>query len=107
MIIAYSKWYVKFNKTADISTNLIHIWGNPRINIPFNSDLYLNKIIYLQDLFTENGIMRTKEQLEEITGTRLMMTTYFSLRKAIPKHWTDELKNTTKTYVNSKSTKAC
>ena len=42
--------------------------------------------------------MRTKEQLEEITGTRVMMTTYFSLRKAIPKQWTDELKNTTKTY---------
>ena len=98
VIIAYSKWYVKFNKNADISTNLIHIWGNPRINIPFNSDLYLNKMVYLQDLFTENGIMRTKEQLEELTGTRVMMTTYFSLRKAIPKQWTDELKDITRTY---------
>ena len=27
-----------------------------------------------------------------------MMTTYFSLRKAIPKEWTDELKNDPKTY---------
>ena len=98
VIIAYSNWYVKFNKTADVSTNLIHIWGNPRIKIPFNANLYLNKIVYLQNLFTENGIIRTKEQLEEITGIRVMMTTYISLRKAIPKMWTDELKNVTKNY---------
>ena len=101
VIIAYSNWYVKFNKTADVSTNLIHMWGNPRIKIPFNADLYLNKIVYLQDLLTENGIIRIKEQLEEVTGIRVNDDYLFFLehtKKAIPKMWTDELKNVTKNY---------
>ena len=71
VILAYSQWYVKLTKNVkvEVCTNLIHIWGNPRINIPFNRNLYLNRIVYLQDLFTENGIIKTKEQLEELTGT--------------------------------------
>ena len=69
VILAYSQWYVKLTKNVEVCTNLIHIWGNPRINIPFNRNLYLNRKVYLQDLFTENGIIKTKKQLEELTGT--------------------------------------
>ena len=73
---AYREWYSKFKKVTILSTAYAPIWGNPELNIPFNYTLFRNKILYLQDMFDENGIPYTQEALEHIIGTKVYFTQY-------------------------------
>ena len=48
---SYQNWYVSFKKISPIPIPQIPIWGNEILNIPFNEQMFNNKILYMHDLY--------------------------------------------------------
>ena len=84
VINTYKLWYTSMKRKDMIDSNNELIWGNPTLKIPFNKNLYDANIIYIKDLYNDNGIPLTKAQLEEKTGKTVMITTFFAIWKSIP-----------------------
>ena len=57
------------------------------IRIPFNESLYKSNIIFVCNIFSPLGVLLNKQELEIKTGRPIMLTTFFSLCKAIPRNW--------------------
>ena len=93
---SYKKWYTTLRKHVHLEIGDEPIWGNPQILMPFNNNLYMSNVINVKHLFSQEGTRLSKEQLEAKTGKNIMLTTYFALWKALPKHWINELTNKTK-----------
>ena len=95
---AYSQWFktLKIQNGNEIENEFL--WGNPNINIPFNITLFKNNIIYLKDMFDFDGNPLTQISLEQQIGCRIMFTTYFSIWKAVPRHWKNTMVNNPKSY---------
>ena len=95
---SYSKWFGCFKATLNIQVEKECLWGNPRINIPFCHQLYKNGIIYLTDLFNQEGRQLSKQELDAHCNTTLMFTTYFAIWKALPKEWKTEIEISERDY---------
>ena len=84
---AYVSWYKALKKSTKIPIEYTPIWGNALFNVPFNSTMFNNNMIFLPDFFKEDGTMISQKNLEERLGVKIPFTQYFGLRKAIPKEW--------------------
>ena len=96
VIYSYKKWYIALKEITTIEIGEEPLWGNPKIQIPFNKALFTSNIIHVHDLYTQQGQKLSKEQLEFKTGKNIMLTTYFELWKALPRNWKIELQNKVK-----------
>ena len=94
VILAYNKWYKSLDSSKNIAIADQPIWGNTTLNIPFNKILFTSNIVFLKDLYDQEGNPRTKAQLELITGSNIMLTTYHALWKSQPKLWKETLRVT-------------
>ena len=98
VVTAYSEWFGKFKTICQVNAEKECLRGNPRINIPFCNQLYKNGIIYLRDLFTQEGRQLTKNELDTHCNTNIMFTTYFAIWKALHNYWKNEIENSEKDY---------
>ena len=57
------------------------------MKLPFNDFLYRNNIILIQDIVSQNGSIMSKNELELKLGKSIMLTTFFSIGKSIPRIW--------------------
>ena len=87
VILAYKNWYSLLIKKSELEIDKQPLWGNPQMNIPFNESLYKNNILFVRVIFPLHGHLLTKQDLEIKTGIPIMLTTFFSLCKAIPRNW--------------------
>ena len=87
VILAYKNWYSLLIKKSELEIDKQPLWGNPQMNIPFNESLYKNNILFVRDIFSPHGHLLTKQDLEIKSGRPIMLTTFFSLYKAIPRNW--------------------
>ena len=85
LIKAYQIWYPTAKTNLEIPIQFEPLWGNPTINIPFNAKLYTKNILFIQDIINHEGEILSKQELEIRLGETIMLTTYFGIRKAIPK----------------------
>ena len=97
VIMAYKKWNIALNEKYATTASYEYLWGNPRIKIPFNNTLYKANIIYAKDLYNHDGAPLSKLDMEAQIGKSIMLTTYFSLWKALPGQVKIELNGTAKT----------
>ena len=95
---AYSQWFKTLKVHNNIEIENEFLWGNPNIKIPFNNTLFKNNIIYLKDMFDFQGNPLTQLELEQQIGCRIMFTSYFSIWKAVPRHWKNTILNIPKSY---------
>ena len=93
VILAYKKWYTCFHAKIPSEAGKEFLWGNPRINIPFNFTLFKANLIYLQDLYNDQGEPLSKVEIENLTGKNIMFTTFLGIWNAIPKIWKDQIRN--------------
>ena len=96
VVSAYRKWYESLRKKNTIEIGHEFLWGNPQINIPYNNTLYNANMIYVNDLYNEQGIPLSIQEIEGRTGKNLMFTTYCGLWRALPRNWKQHLRNQTK-----------
>ena len=87
LILAYKKWHSILIEKSELEIDKQHLWGNPHMNIPFNESLYKSNIIFVCDIFSPLRVLLSKQELELKIGKPIMLTTFFSLCKAIPRHW--------------------
>ena len=83
---AFSSWYRNLDDCGLIDIEHQPIWGNTHLNIPMNMDMFRNNIIFIKDLFDEQGLPRTLDSLEQAIGKTLMFLTYHAIWRAIPKN---------------------
>ena len=83
--IAFSKWYRTLDDCGLIDIEHQPIWGNTHLNMPMNMDTFRNNIIFVMDLFDDEGFPRTIDSLEQSIGKNLMFLTYHAIWRAIPK----------------------
>ena len=95
---AFLKWYKVLDDNNEICTEYQPIWGNVHLDIPFNDALYRNNIIFIKDLYDQNGRPLTKEDLEQRIGQNIMFLTYQSIWRALPRLWKDELQGKRKNF---------
>ena len=57
------------------------------ISDAFNNTMYNSSIIFVKDLFDQEGSPLNEEKIEELTGKRIMLTNYFAIWKSIPRIW--------------------
>ena len=84
---AYKTWYKTLRQNTEVEPRNEPLWGNTRIKIPFNKDLFKANVIYVKDLFNHTGTPLNKNDLEMLTGKNIMLTTYFALWKSLPQDW--------------------
>ena len=85
--IAFSNWYKILNSNDQIDIAHQPIWGNSELHMPINYDLFNGNILFIKDLFTDHGIPRTKESLEQSIGKHIMFLTFHAIWRSIPKTW--------------------
>ena len=85
--IAFSMWYKILNSNDQIDIAHQPIWGNSELHMPVNYDLFNGNVLFIKDLFTEHGIPRTKESLEQSIGKHIMFLTFHAIWRSIPKTW--------------------
>ena len=95
--LAYVSWYKALKKSTKIPIEYTPIWGNALFNVPFNSTMFNNNMIFLPDFFNEDGTMISQKNLEDRIGVKIPFTQYFGLRKAIPKEWREFMRHYQKT----------
>ena len=89
--IAFSSWYKVLNTNGKIEIEDQPIWGNSQLNMPVNYDLFNNNILFIKDLFTEQGLPRSKESLEQSIGKNIMFLTFHAILRSLPKQWKDHM----------------
>ena len=89
--IAFSSWYKVLNTNGKIAIEDQPIWGNSQLKMPVNYDLLNNNIIFIKDLFTEQGLPRSKESLEQSIGKNIMFLTFHAILRSLPKEWKDHM----------------
>ena len=89
--IAFSSWYKILNSNGKIEIEDQPIWGNGQLNMPINYDLFNNNILFIKDLFTEQGVPRSKESLEQSIGKNIMFLTFHAILRSLPKQWKDHM----------------
>ena len=94
--LAFIKWYNTLDNCGLIEIEHQPIWGNINLNMPMNMDMLKNNIIFIKDLFDENGLPKTHHSLEQSIGKNLMFLTYHAIWRAIPKNWKDHMLLSTK-----------
>ena len=94
--LAFTAWYRVLNLNEQIDIEHQPIWGNNRIQMPLNHDLYNNNILFVKDLFTEQGLPRTKESLEHSIGKNIMFLTFHAICRSIPRQWKDHMLSETR-----------
>ena len=63
VIVAYKEWYTKLKETIQIKPEDQPIWGNQMIEIPLNESLFSKKIIYIKDLYDQEGYTITHDTM--------------------------------------------
>ena len=97
VVEAYINWYKAIQKSIEIPLEFTPIWGNIKLNIPFNSTMFNKNVIFVPDLFAADGTIISQKILEDRIGSKIPFTLYFGLRKAIPKEWRENIQNYQKT----------
>ena len=96
--IAFAKWYKILDLNNYISPVYQPIWGNAKMNIPFNKNLFKGNIIFISDLFDNEGNNRTKESLEITIGSNVMFTTYPAIWRSMPNDWRQTMRGELKQF---------
>ena len=97
VIIAYSVWFKKLKLTTDFSADNIKIWGNPEINIHFNTRVFDGNIRYVSDLYDNRGIKLSQRDIEVRIDANITFIEYHALYNSIPGYIKDEFRNKIKT----------
>ena len=74
------------------------MWGNAKMNIPFHKKLCKGNIIFINDLFDNEGNNRTKESLENSIGYNIMFTAYHAIWRAMPNNWKQTMRGEPKQF---------
>ena len=91
VVKAYKEWYRSLLQIPYFPTEFQPLWGNPRINIPFNNTLYQKGLIFVNDFMDETGRPLTLAALQAKYECNIMFTVYFAIFNAIPREWKNEL----------------
>ena len=83
-ILGYTTFYTSIKNETPYQIELTPIWGNPDIQIEFNSALFRANVRFLQDLYRGNNRLTLKE-LIYLAQTTLPSTYYLSLWKSVPR----------------------
>ena len=86
----------KLKYITDLSADNVKIWGNPEINIQFNTKLYNGNIRYVSDLYECNGSKLSQQNIETKVGAKITFIEYHALYKGIPSYMKDEFRDKTK-----------
>ena len=81
---SYKDWYAIFKEVMEPNANFIPIWGNNKMNIPFNPIWYRKGIRYVSDMYDENGTPLTQELLGNQLGIRIQFTHFYAFWSRIP-----------------------
>ena len=100
--VAYWDWFSKLKTFCPAPVDSQLIWGNPNLNLPINNNLLRQKIIYIRDLYNNEGIPLTQIELELKTGIKMFFTHYQAIRRSIPQEWNQYMLNFRQDYNLSK-----
>ena len=81
----------EIQKSRYYSADQVHIWGNPEINIQFNSRINNGNIIYATDLYKTNGEKLTQKEIKKRFGTNITFIEYHAIYTGIPRYMKNEL----------------
>ena len=96
VIKAYSVWFKKLKYTTDYPADNFKLWGNPEINVHFNSKIYNGNIRYVSDLYRSDGVKLSQEDIEMKVGTQISFIEYYALYMSIAGYMKEEFHNKTK-----------
>ena len=89
--VPFTAWYKILNSNGQIDIEHQPIWGNNQIHMPVNYDLFNSNILFVKDLFTEQGLPRTKESLEQSISKNIMFLTFHAIWRSIQRQWKDHM----------------
>ena len=96
--VAYWDWFSKLKTFCRTPVDSQLIWGNPNLNLPTNNKLLKQNIVYIRDLYNNEGFPLTQNELEIKTGTRMFFIHYQAIRRAIPNEWNQYMLNFRRDY---------
>ena len=81
---SYKDWYAIFKEVTEPNAYFIPIWGNNKMNIPFNPIWYRKGLRYVSEMYDENGTPLTQELLGNQLGIRIQFTHFYAFWSRIP-----------------------
>ena len=84
---AFIRWYRILKQHIPIKIEDKPIWGNPKLNIPFNIKWFRYHIVYIEDMFTIEGNKLQIDTMKQTFGNNIMFTECMAFWKNLPKDW--------------------
>ena len=66
--------------------------------------MFKHNILFVQDIFSSEGKLSSLKNVKDHIGTKTTFTTYFGIRKSIPKEWSDSMREIRKPQICIKPT---